>query len=216
MEAAGDIWLQRAATRWWRAPVNTVHQTRSSSLFGQKMKPVSTWPEKRLLARRLKIWICCLFLCAQIFFFFDVTSLSTHIHTIFCFLPAFPPHTCGPLAQFARVDYSPLTAIMILHKQHLSAHLSQFPPRLSTLVYSSVLYFCIPASRVKIHATSTTEYNPQKTSVTCVQICRRQWQRGGASLIPSETFFHAKWGAGIFQSTDTFFYHCSRCTFFFF
>jgi len=55
----------------------------------------------------------------------SLSHTHTHTHTL--------PVACVPLAQLARVDYSSLTAIMILHKQHLSAHLSPPPPWLSSL-----------------------------------------------------------------------------------
>lgn len=73
-----------------------------------------------LLARLLMIWIS--------FFSLPIFLHHIHTHTHLCFLPAFFPGVCSPLAQLASVDYSSLTAIMILHKQRLSAHLSLSPP----------------------------------------------------------------------------------------
>lgn len=97
-----------------------------------------------------------------------------HTYTHLCFLPAFFPSTCGPLAQLASVDYSSLTAIMILHKQHLSAHLSLFPPGcpLSSIHLCSISASLPPG--VKMHVTSTTENNPQKSPVIFAQICKCQ------------------------------------------
>ncbi len=79
-----------------------------------------------LLARLLMIWISCPSLCAQLSFSLSHTHTHKHTHTLL-FSAYLLPSACGPLAQLASVDYSSLTAIMILHKQHLSAHLSLFP-----------------------------------------------------------------------------------------
>lgn len=52
-------------------------------------------------------------------------------------------------------------------------------PRLSTLVYSSMPCFCIPASRVKMHVTSATENNPStppKSLLIFAQICKCRHQ----------------------------------------
>lgn len=110
-------------------------------------------------------------------------SLSSHLshthrhtHTHLCFLPDFFP------AHAALWLSSPVWIIALSHGYHdltQTTFVSSFitvPPWLSTLVYSSMLYFCIPASRVKMHVTSTTENNPQKSPVIFAQICKCQRQ----------------------------------------
>lgn len=79
-----------------------------------------------LLARLVMMWSSCPSLCAQLFL--SSHLFCSHTHTHLCFLSAFFASAFDPLAQFGSVDYSSLTATMILHKQHLSAHLSLFPP----------------------------------------------------------------------------------------
>ena len=80
-----------------------------------------------LLAKLLMIWISCPSLGTQLSLFPSFSLTPTHTHTPL-FSACLLPSACGPLARLASVDYSSLTAIMILHKQHLSAHLSLFPP----------------------------------------------------------------------------------------
>lgn len=80
-----------------------------------------------------------------------------------------------PWLGSACVDYSSLTAIMILHKQHLSAHLSMFPPGcpLSSIHLRSVSALAAPG--MKMHVTSVAENNPQKSPLIFARIrkCQR-------------------------------------------
>lgn len=87
---------------------------------------------------------------------------------------------CVPLAQIASVDYSSLTAIMILHKQHLSAHLSLFPPpgcllsSIHLLSISSSLpagWKCMLPPRLKITPRSPLWYLRKTANVNCSNWC---------------------------------------------
>lgn len=108
---------------WWCAAFIKLWMCTWWSLFQHRARNACC-----LLARLLMIWISCPCVCAQ----FSLSSYllarpNTHTQnsvSAACFLHS----ACSPLAQLASVDYGPLTAIMILHKQHLSAHLSLFPP----------------------------------------------------------------------------------------
>lgn len=123
-----------------------------------------------LLARLLLIWISCLSL--SIFPSFSLTHTPTPLFSA-CF--SSHPFACGPLARLASVDYSSHGYHDLTQTTFVSSFIT-VPPRLSTLVYSSTLYFCIPASRVKMHVTSTTENNPQKSPLIFAQICKCQWR----------------------------------------
>lgn len=126
------------------------------------------------LARLLMIWISCPSLCAQLTLSFHLSWSHTHTHTrtpLFsaCLLPS----VCAPLAQLASVDYSSLTAIMILHKQHLSAHLSLFPPGcpLSSIHLRSISaslppgWKCLLPPQLKITPKSPLWYLRKSTNV---------------------------------------------------
>lgn len=114
--------------RWWCTTIKPFSSKQLClDMYVKMYVSLFAWNACCLLVRLLIIWISCPFLCAQLSPFFPIFLDLTHTHTPL-FSAFFLLSSCGPLAQLASVDYRSLTAIMILHKQHLSAHLSLFPP----------------------------------------------------------------------------------------
>lgn len=127
-----------------------------------------------LLARLVMIWISCPCVYAQCSLSsYRLARPNIHTHkTLFLLLAFFTAHAALWLSS--PVWIMALSRLSWSYTNNICQLIYHCSPQLSTLVYSSMLYFCIPASRVKMHATSTTENNPQKSPLIFTQICKRQ------------------------------------------
>lgn len=103
-----------------------------------------------------------------------VLLAQTYTHTKLCFCCLLSSQRMQPSGSARQCGLGPSHGYHDLTQTTFVSSFITVPPQLSTLVYSSMLYFCIPASRVKMHATSTTENNPQKSPLIFTQICKRQ------------------------------------------
>lgn len=126
-----------------------------------------------LLARLVMIWISCPCVYAQCSLSsYRLARPNIHTHkTLFLLLSS---QRMQPSGSARQCGLGPSHGYHDLTQTTFVSSFITVPPQLSTLVYSSMLYFCIPASRVKMHATSTTENNPQKSPLIFTQICKRQ------------------------------------------